>query len=1030
MNDRQFAENLTRLNTFFDRSEEDMFTEYAPLTAEVATTDDPVAWKDREALSYRPIKEGQTWGEDWQSGWFHLKGVVPKSWAGKKIVLRMNFGGEALMFEKDGTPHCGLTSCSVYHPGYYKEIYFFDKPAKGGEKLDFWVEGAANNILGPAQFDWNPHPERVAYPAGHSVGQVKFMRIALFNEELYHFRMAFWQLWYAVDYLKRDNKSYRCRQIVKALNDALDVYCGDPANAGKALATLKPILSQPASASALTAYGVGHAHIDVGWLWPVRESVRKAARTFASQLRLMKEYPGYIFGESQPQLYLFIKENYPTLYKRIQEAVKAGTWECQGGMWVEADNNLPSGESLIRQFLHGKNFFKEEFGVEVKNLWLPDVFGYNGNTPQIMKACGCDFFLTQKLSWNTVNTFPYNTFRWEGIDGTQVVTHFPPENNYNAWVSLAQLAAAADRFQEGAICPEFLSLYGMGDGGGGPSEDHLEHALLAKNWEGAPKLTFSKAQPFFDRMIAMKDKFSVWHGELYFENHRGTLTTQARIKKGNRKNEQRLLQAEFLCSLLPAKKYPREQLDKICKTILLNQFHDIIPGSSIRLVYDRTEKEHAECLKALEGILNDAAKELMAPKKNAITLFNSLSCPYTRPVELPKSWAKGTVKTSEGREVATQVESDGRVFAGVTIPADGFVTLVLSGKGGAVKTKASKALVLENANVRFAFDKNGQMTSMVTKSTGQESLSAPGNAFSLYNDTTAIYDAWNVDPWYRGEKTPATAKSTVAAVCEIGPVRSVIHFQLSMDTSVITQEVSLAADAYAAEFKTAVDWHEVHKMLRVSFPTNVEATEATYDIQYGMIKRPTHTNTSWDQVQFEVCGHRYADLSDKQRGVSILNDCKYGHLIREGVMELNLLRSPKWPDFNADQGIQKFTYAIRPHEGTVIDAPIYAEAAQVNREPWNFAGLDGSALSAPVSVEGEGVSLEVLKRAERSDDRVVRIVETRGRHTAGALKVNGKVKKVVVSDAIEWTEGEELPIKAGSCSFALKPFQILTLKLK
>ena len=1031
MTDSQFQENLTRLELFHPRSEEDMFTDYSFLHAEVGVSDEPVAWQDRLKLKYRPVAEGESWGVDWQSGWFHLTGQVPGSWRGE-VVLRLNLGGEALVFDDKGAPVCGLTNASVYHPDYYKEVFFFEKAVKAGCRIDMWVEAAANNVLGPAQFNWYPHATREPYPAGHSVGTVKYMRIALFNGELRRFRNEFLQLWHYVEYLKRDVKNYRCRQIAKALSDALDVYCGNPENAAAARRVLAPILSQKALSSALKCTAIGHAHIDVGWLWPVRESVRKAGRTFSSQLRLMKRYPGYVFGASQPQLYQFVKDAYPALYKRIKAAVKAGTWECQGGMWVEADNNLPSGESLIRQFIHGKNFFKEEFGVDVKNLWLPDVFGYNGNTPQIMKICGCDFFLTQKLSWNTVNKPPYNTFCWIGIDGSEVTTHFPPENNYNSLLTTWGLAVAQDRYNEAAVCGEFLSLYGMGDGGGGPQEDLVERGRLVADWEGSPKVEFGFAQPVFDRMTACKSVLPTWHGELYFENHRGTLTTQARTKKNNRKLEQRLLQAEFINSLLPASKYPRKELDRVCKLLLLNQFHDIIPGSSIRLVYDRTEREHAEGLKALEALIQKAGSQLLSKDSSSVTFMNTLSVDYTRPLELPAAWAKGRVVGEDGAEIPVQVESDGRVFGRASVPADGFLTLRhVGGKGGAVKAKRMKDLVLENANLRFAFDKSARMTSAVVKATGQETLSAPGNDFLMFNDMTSTYDAWNIDQWYRGERTSDRADSVAEVLCEEGPVRSVLHFRLRIHDSLIDQEVSLGADASAVEFKTAVEWKEIHKMLRVAFPTQIESLEAAYDIQYGMIRRPTHTNTSWEQVQFEVCAHRYADLSDDERGAAILNDCKYGHSVRDGVMELNLLRSSKWPDYNADQGHQEFTYAFAPHRGTLVDSSVQSDAAQLNREPWRFDGYAAKALSLPISVEGQGVSIEAVKRAERSDDLIVRIVETRGRHASATVRLSKGCgfKRVSFTNAIEWTDDGDLSLKDGEGSLALHPFQIVTLRL-
>ena len=1031
MTDSQFQENLTRLELFHPRSEEDMFADYSFLHAEVGVSDEPVAWEDRLKLKYRPVAEGESWGVDWQSGWFHLTGQVPGSWSGE-VVLRLNLGGEALVFDDKGAPVCGLTNASVYHPDYYKEVFFFEKAVKAGDRIDMWVEAAANNVLGPAQFNWYPHATREPYPAGHSVGTVKYMRIALFNGELRRFRNEFLQLWHYVEYLKRDVKNHRCRQIAKALSDALDVYCGNPENAAAARRVLAPILSQKALSSALKCTAIGHAHIDVGWLWPVRESVRKAGRTFSSQLRLMKRYPGYVFGASQPQLYQFVKDAYPALYKRIKAAVKAGTWECQGGMWVEADNNLPSGESLIRQFIHGKNFFKEEFGVDVKNLWLPDVFGYNGNTPQIMKICGCDFFLTQKLSWNTVNKPPYNTFRWIGIDGSEVTTHFPPENNYNSLLTTWGLAVAQDRYNEAAVCGEFLSLYGMGDGGGGPQEDLVERGRLVADWEGSPKVEFGFAQPVFDRMMACKSVLPTWHGELYFENHRGTLTTQARTKKNNRKLEQRLLQAEFINSLLPASKYPRKELDRVCKLLLLNQFHDIIPGSSIRLVYDRAEREHAEGLKALEALIQKAGSQLLSKDSSSVTFMNTLSVDYTRPLELPAAWAKGRVVGEDGAEIPVQVESDGRVFGRASVPADGFLTLRhVGGKGGAVKAKRMKGLVLENANLRFAFDKSARMTSAVVKATGQETLSAPGNDFLMFNDMTSTYDAWNIDQWYRGERTSDRADSVAEVLCEEGPVRSVLHFRLRIHDSLIDQEVSLGADASAVEFKTAVEWKEIHKMLRVAFPTQIESLEAAYDIQYGMIRRPTHTNTSWEQVQFEVCAHRYADLSDDERGAAILNDCKYGHSVRDGVMELNLLRSSKWPDYNADQGHQEFTYAFAPHRGTLVDSSVQSDAAQLNREPWRFDGYAAKALSLPISVEGQGVSIEAVKRAERSDDLIVRVVETRGRHASATVRLSKGCgfKRVSFTNAIEWTDDGVLSLKDGEGSLALHPFQIVTLRL-
>ncbi len=1028
----QFEELTTRLMSFYERSEEDLYTEYAPLELHVATTDHPVPWEQRLGLTYRTSGEGDAWGHDWQSGWFHVTGRIPESWDGRTGVMRLNLGGECLVYDENGAPLCGLTNTSVYHPGTTKEVFYWERPFRGGEIVDLWVEAAANNILGPEHFNWNPHAERETHPAGVSTGVVRIARMALWNEELYQFRVQFWQLWYYVEFLGKDGNNNVCRRIVHAMNKALDAYRGDPRRAGEAMKELAPVWSWRAKGSAPRCTAIGHAHIDVGWLWPVRESVRKAARTFSSQLRLFKRHPEYRFGASQPQLYQFVKDRYPALYERIRQAVHEGRWECQGGMWVEADNNMPSGESLVRQFLHGKNFYRDEFGVEVRNLWLPDVFGYNGNTPQIMRICGCDFFLTQKLSWNTIHKPPYSTFRWKGVDGSQVATHFPPENDYNSCCSFSLLARAQDRLQESAILPEFLSLFGLGDGGGGPNEDYVARAKLARDWEGVPKVKMGFAQPFFDRVLDHSPELPVWEGELYFENHRGTLTSQARTKRNNRKLEERLWQTEALCSLLPAGKYPRKELERICKLLLINQFHDIIPGSSIRLVYDRTEKEHAQCLKELSDLLDQAARELFAPENDALVFYNSLSTPYERPLVLPEELSGCALVDEEGRGIPCQRESTGHLVAEAQVPAWGFRTLRANSGVAPEECLQDRELILENDRVRYVFDKMGRLLSAVDLTTGQEFLTAPGNAFYVFQDTTAIYDAWNIDPWYRGEELPWEPTLLEEPLRETGPVRQVLRFRFAFLHSTLEQEISLDRKSARLEFCTTVEWHESHKMLRVAFPTNVHSDEASFQIQYGVMKRATHTNTSHQQVQFEVCAHRYADLSDKERGAALLNDGKYGHSVRGGVMELNLLRSPKWPDYNADQGTQYVTYAFLPHQLTLADSTVSPEAAMLNREPWLFPGFSAGTLAFPVRVEGEGVSWEVLKRAEKNNDWILRVVETRGRHATGKLFLDKALHGYAPfrMDAIEWEDGEPLEaLREGGYAFSLKPYQILTICL-
>ena len=1029
MLEKEFEEIKMRLDTFEARTIEDLYTEESPLVAQIAVTDEPVPFNRRESLKYRPIAEGHPWGRLWQSCWIHLTGTVPQSWEGVTLAYRINIGGEGLLFGADGEPFFGITNTSYFCPEYLKEYYIARTPARGGQKIDLWVEGASNGLFG-AEMLHDPHPVRNDQPAGGFNSSIVHIRIARFNEELWHLRFEFKTLHTLLCHYSFSD--YRARKLVTILNNAYCAYRDDPRNAAAARAVLKEAFAWPALGSALTMTAVGHAHIDVGWLWPVRESIRKAARTFASQLELMERYDDYVFGASQPQLYQFVKDNYPGLYSRIAERVKEGRWELQGGMWVEPDCNITSGESLVRQFLHGKNFFKDEFGVDVRNLWIPDVFGYAANLPQIIKKAGCDFFLTQKISWNRINHFPYNTFRWRGIDGTEVVTHFPPEDTYNSNLFAGALAKAQDNFEQNNTQDGFACLFGIGDGGGGPSYGHVECGRLCRNLEGTPKVKFATAQSFFDSILAGDiSALPHWVGELYLEMHRGTLTTQARTKRNNRKLEQLLSLTEFVCSMLPAAKYPRKELDKLWKCLLINQFHDILPGSSIRMVYENTEKEHGEMFTGLGALLRDAGRELLQPRANASTLVNPLSWEYRRPVELPKEWADGAIRDEDGNEVVAQVEDDGRVVAAVPMPPGQWKTLqCVAADHGLAKCQADSKLVLENDLVRYEFAKNGLLLSAQRKSDGFEFLHEPGNVFTLYADHPIMYDAWDIDPWYTREAV-GSAKAAFDAVRITGPVRSILRFSLKIGSSAIDQEVSLAANSMALEFKTAVDWHENRRMLRVAFPTAINSDQAVYDVQYGYLKRPTHSSTSWDAAKFECCGQRYVDLNDQDNGVALLNDCKYGHHIHDNVIDLNLLRSPKYPDYFADQGLHTFVYAFLPHSGDHTVANAYAEGAQLNRAPWRFDGLAGAVVS-PVQVFGEGISLEVVKRAEKSDDIILRIVETRGRHAVGEVVVDdSRFNSLSVTNLMEWTdEGCLNAIAPGHYPLALKPFEILTLKLK
>ena len=1022
MQQREYDFYLERARHFYKRLADEFFFETMPLTAEFRHSVDPVPYEQRLEGDFRTIREGEIWGGPWESGWFHLTGKVPAAWAGKPLALALNLGGEALLFDAQGVPHFGFSAGSVFGENYRKEFYQMPHTCAAGEEVEFWIEAAANSLFG-MEMNGEP-PLNTIYPYGNYKGVAQTMRLGLFNRELWLLRLDIEVLLDLAEQLQP--RSRRAGEIIMAISDAANAYAENPANAPAARAALKKVLSRRANASAMTAAAVGHAHIDTGWLWPVRESIRKCARTFASQLRLLEQYPDYIFGASAPQHYAFVKHHYPALYEEIKAAVKSGRWELQGGMWVEADCNLISGESMVRQFLHGKNFFMDEFGVEVKNLWIPDVFGYSAAMPQIIRKAGCDYFLTQKISWNWSNRFPYHTFLWRGIDGSEVLTHFPPEDTYNASVVPRELIPAETRFNENTILDEFMSLYGIGDGGGGPKEEYVERALRLADLEGCPKVKFDRADRFFERLSRHRDQLPTWSGELYLELHRGTLSVQARTKRNNRKLEELLATTEFANALLPLADYPAAELDRIWKTLLLNQFHDIIPGSSIRKVYETTEREHAEAQAACASLIEQAIRKLGPADDNALTLVNSLSIPQNDPVALPESWNGFAVLDAAGNELPTQQEN-GRSIVAATVPADG-LTVLKRGQAKACPVAALSAPVLENSLIRYEFDADGRLVRAFDKEANREVLpaGAVANDFSLYVDRPNNHEAWDIEIYYEQQKL-GTAGSIEPPRAWRGAVRSGIEFKLKVDNSLLAQRVTLAEGTKRLDFETHAEWHEDRKMLRVAFPVAVFTEEASFDIQYGTIRRPTHRNTSWDAARFEVCGQKFADLSEESYGAALLNDCKYGHKVHGTTIDLCLLRSPKFPDWDADQGEHFFTYAFLPHTGSLNNSCVRAEAAKLNRPAFVVPGVAATALS-PVSIEAGDVALAVLKKAEKEECLVIRLVELAGRTSQAKLTLPAGTH-LEETNLLEWTREGIIEPENGKAALTFKPFEIRTFKV-
>ncbi|MFZ5516922.1 MAG: alpha-mannosidase [Candidatus Zhuqueibacterota bacterium] len=1009
---------LKRLTGLFYEDELEMQTDVCPFQP-------IVPFSQRLSGAYRPIQQGETWGKNWERAWFHVTGATPENWRGKRVVALINIGGEGLVFDEDGTPVTALSIHSLWLNHFRRDRLDIAARATGRETIDYWIEGSAGQLFGLQLEQDRGDRGPVAY--GNYEAAFQYARLAVFRKDI-------WELYmdcFVLNDLMRalPEKNVRRARILRALMRAIDCFQPDEGSVQRTRDVLKPELEKPGCASDLTTRAVGHAHLDTAWLWPIHETIRKCARTFSSQLQLIEKYPGYVFGASMPQHYLFVKENYPSLYEKIKARIAEGRWEVQGGMWVEADCNIISGESLVRQILHGKNFYQDEFNIDVKNLWLPDVFGYSAALPQILKKAGIDFFVTQKLSWNQFNKLPNHTFIWRGIDGSEVITHFPPEDNYGSELRPSKLIYAQENFAEHDYLDQFLTLFGIGDGGCGPTEEMLETGRRLAELENCPKVQFGAAQDFLNYLAENKDLLPRWVGELYFELHRGTLTTQAYNKKMNRFMELKLRELEILYALLPLKNYPSRQFDAMWKKVLLNQFHDIIPGSSITPVYEQCREDYA-WLHAEASQLARAAGDLLFDNDDqAMTVFNSLSCIYSRPIVLPDSWQGYDIVDDAGQSMPVQAENQGSIML-VEIPPFRSVT-VRKGRQNANRPSRldSDRFILENELVRYEFTDAGVIQRAYDKESQREILAtkASGNRLCLYEDRPANWDAWDIDIFYENQLLEQARVERQEWLCQ-GPLRQGFAQKLTIGHSHITQRIYLAANSKRLDFETEVNWQETHRMLRVAFPVNVFSDVAVFEIQYGLLKRSTHRNTSWDRAKFEVVGHRFADLADRDYGVALLNDCKYGYNILDNVIDLNLLRATTMPDPVADRGFHSFTYSLFPHAKDTIESGVWAEALQLNQPPACYPGYAGAGITLPFTIGHRDIIVEVVKKAEREDALILRCYEPRGRSVTARLTLLHSNATVFETDLMEQKD-TMLERNAGQVALTFGPFEIKTLKL-
>lgn len=993
-----------------------IYTPVAPLEITSWLTTEPVPFAARESGEKSVLAPGRTWGRRiFDCAWMKFGAALPTDLCGRSLVARVDINGELCIVDAEGVPVRGLTNVkSTFDErlgGPAKTVYRLPPAAIRGGRVEFWADCGLNDLFGFIKDN----------------GVIALAEIATCREDV---RQLYYDLETLRDFLidlpAGDALRDPLQADIDAVADVLD--CADSASVQAARDVFRPWF-ESAVKDRLQVHAIGHAHLDLAWLWPVRETIRKGARTFASALYNIERYPEYIFGCSQPQLFAWMKAHYPALYVKIKAAVLAGRIEPQGTFWVEPDCNMPSGEAFVRQILTGSRFFREEFGIVPDCCWEPDVFGYNGQLPQILRKSGHAYFMTQKLSWNVVNRFGHQSFHWEGIDGTRVLTHMLPEETYNSPAAARSLRKIATNYFEREVSDHALMVFGIGDGGGGPDAEHLERLRRAPGLPGLPAVKIGTGAGFFKTWSRDAAKFPVWKGELYLERHQGTLTTQALVKRNNRRAEIALREAEwaaYLAATRAGAPYPAAALDRLWKEVLLYQFHDVLPGSSIKRVYDECNARYALILAELSALTLDryaAVASLFAGAGQPV-VFNSLSWPR-------REWLKS-----------------GGAWRRVEVPALGWTPLpppVPDAFPGLI----AQPRLLENECLRVEFSAEGRMTSLHDKTTGREIL-APGE---FGNDLVVIADsgdAWDFatdharkDVWGYLRQSVRRPWLHEARARIDGPAAELCQ-TWRIGKSEIRQTLRLLSGSGSLVFETSVDWQEPAHMLRVRFPVAIKSGEARFEIPFGSILRSTLEDTVHRHAQIEVAALQWVDLSQADYGVSLLNDCKYGFRVKGGTIDMNLIRSVPHPgaaligkddqaDTSAaavygDLGAHTFTYTLRPHAGPADLAGITAAARALNTPLVIVAsGAPASAAAsagAPeFSLGSPSLELVAVKPAEDGRGWVVRLVNITDR----AVRTAGPAD----NPRGEWRECDLLERDLQSAEAApllFSPFEIRTFR--
>ena len=1019
-----------QLGHVIDALAADLYHPLGEILLEGFKTSEELSSAEASKRPREPWPAGTVWGQPREYAWMFSKFTVPPEARGERIVMDLNPGGEAALFVT-GHPFGARRADRLDHPHQYIGDQTVVMKAEGGEEFSIAMEVYGGTPL-PA------HPSRPVFPeegvpftrTGPAV--VGRSTYGFWNEEAYQLWLDLTVLRDVHGYLERNDGFREALEAGFAkLLDFLDLEQPLPERRKACLEArelIAPLREAHNGTFAASMGVVANSHLDFAWLWPIGETRRKTARTFAAQLRLLKEYPEAIFLASQCAEYELCRQYYPDLFEEVKAAIAEGRWIADGGMWVEPDTNLAGGESLVRQFLYGRKYFKEVLGVDSRVAWLPDTFGYSAALPQIIKGFNMKGLTTQKIFWsyNDAEPFPHHAFLWRGLDGTVIPSflHMFYETQVDAatvhkrWIS---------RLETDGSCDFYLP-FGYGDGGGGPTRDDMEQIRRQKDLQGAPKLYWISPEDYLTKRD--NGNLPVVRGELYVPCHRGTYTTQAAVKKSNRRAEHALRAWEMLAATAAftgRAPYPAEKIEETWKLLLMNQFHDILPGSSIGEVYERARRELGEIRSTADTGAADALNAFSAAADGGITVFNPSSHTVTRFIRADERFAGGAAK------------ADGTLFEGMPDGAGAKVLVTLAplsavtlypakapeSEGTSVRREGGN-YVFENGVIRAVVTGRGELVSFKTLEDGRERVRSTSNVFRLYRDLPRKFDAWDIDSQTERREVPLDAQCE-AAVEHAGGLYAQVLVTTRFSSSVITQRIRLVKGSGQIEFITEADWHERHRLLKVSFDTGIDADLADHQIQFGYLQRPAHRSRHYDWDRFEVCAHAWTALKDATRGAALINDCKYGVSVNDGVIGLSLLRSPVYPDPEADRGHHRFTYAYRAWNGPLETSGVQEAADALNDRPVIVPGACEA--MGILDISGPAAVLESVKLAEDgSGDMILRLYESMGGARDVTLRPLFPFKAARVCSLAE-EPGEALEISDGALKLSFRPFEIVTLRL-